>query len=242
VSPAVKVAVKVVVVVAALAALALVWIFTPIRELATPEELQRRIAPLTSSPLLPLYTLLAFVVAGALFLSVWLLIFQTSLLFSPAAAFPLALAGSLLSASLFYGLGKALGQDVVVKWAPLRVQTAVRGAGLESIIAVRLLPVLPFTFVNMCCGAFGVRFGTFVVGTAVGMTPGILGMSLLGERLLAVIRQPTPLSIGALVGVAAVLVVGASWFRRSAARRVGGAAEPAVEGREAAAPTSPGGP
>ena len=211
--------VKVAVVVVAVVALAAAWIFTPLSTLATPAALQKLIEPLTTSPLLPLYTLVAFVVAGALFLSVWLVIFQTSLLFPPLAAFPLALAGALLSALLFYGLGRVLGADVVTRMAPERVQRAVRGAGLESIIAVRVLPILPFTFVNLCCGAFGVRPAVFVVGTVIGMTPGILGISLLGERLLAVLKDPTPASVALLVVVAVVLVGTATLLRRLAAKR-----------------------
>ena len=227
-TPASKLWLKVVVVVAAVAALAAVWLFTPVRTLATPEELQKLIAPVTDSPFLPLFTLVAFVVAGALFLSVWLVIFQTSLLFPPVAAFPLAMAGALLSALLFYGLGRLLGADVVTRVAPARVQRAVRGAGLESMIAVRVLPILPFTFVNMCCGAFGVRPAVFVGGTVIGMAPGILGMSLLGERLLAALKDPTPASVGLLVVVAGVLVGTATLLRRRGNRMSPDAATPAA--------------
>jgi hypothetical protein len=44
-----------------------------------------------------------------------------------------------------------------------------------------------------------------------------LGMTLLGDRLLAVIREPTLEAAGALVGVVVVLVVVAVFFRRRAA-------------------------
>ncbi len=216
-----KVGLKVAAVVVAVGALAAVWLLTPVRSLATPEELQKLIAPVLHSPLLPLYTLAAFVVAGALHLSVWLVIFQTSLVFPPVAAFPLSMAGALLSSGLFFGLGRLLGQDVVTRFAPARVQRAVSGAGLESIIAVRVLPILPFTTVNLCCGAFGVRPSVFMGGTAIGMAPGILGISVLGERLLAVLKDPTPTSVGVLVGVVGLLVGAATLLRRRGNRRAG---------------------
>lgn len=212
--PAPKIAIAVVAVVV----LAAVWAFTPVRSLATPEELQKLIAPVADSPLLPLYTLAAFLVAGALFISVWLVIFQTGLLFPPLAAFGLSLAGALLSAAISYGVGRALGRDVVEKMAPARVRRAVEGAGLESIIAVRILPLLPFTLVNLCCGAFHVRFGVFVAGTVVGMVPGIIGMTLLGERLLATLKDPTPASVALLIGTAALVVGVAALLRRRASR------------------------
>jgi uncharacterized membrane protein YdjX (TVP38/TMEM64 family) len=84
---------------------------------------------------------------------------------------------------------------------------------------VRVLPLLPFTLVNMTCGAFGVPVRTFLLGTVLGMAPGVLGMTLVGDRILAVIRQPTPGAIVGLVGVVAVLVLVARFFRKRAAAR-----------------------
>lgn len=207
---------KIVVVVAALAAL---WFWFPVPNLTNPDELKNLVAPVIGSPWLPLYVLGAFLVAGALFLSVWLVVLQTSLLFAPLAAFPLALVGALLSATFFFALGRLLGDEVVTRFAPAKVQAAVRGARLESIIAVRLLPVFPFTAVNLCCGAFGVRPAVFVGGTVIGMAPGILGVSLLGESLLSAIQNPTPSTVGLVVVGASLFVATALLLRRRAERQ-----------------------
>ena len=53
----------------------------------------------------------------------------------------------------------------------------------------------------------------------IGMTPGVLGMSLLGERLLSTIKNPTPLAVLGLVAVAVVLVSAATLIRRFAQKR-----------------------
>jgi uncharacterized membrane protein YdjX (TVP38/TMEM64 family) len=201
------------------AALAAVWLTLPIREYADPDAIARLVAPVVESPWLPLMVLGAFLVAGAVMLSVWVVIFQTCLLYSPVVAFPLALAGATLSAMTFYGLGRALGRDVVTRVVPPRVQQALEGVTLESIIAVRVLPLLPFTLVNMTCGAFGVPARTFFLGTVLGMAPGVLGMTLVGDRILAVIRQPTPGAVVGLLAVVVVLVLVARFFRRRAAAR-----------------------
>ena len=59
--------------------------------------------------------------------------------------------------------------------------------------AVRLVPVAPFTIVNLLAGAGHVRFRDFMIGTAVGMTPGII--LTLGIMILTVVsivrRQQT---------------------------------------------------
>lgn len=218
VGTAAKVAIAVVVVAVVVVVVTMTPVVSTVLEYANPEALERLFAPVKESPLLPLYTWAAFVIAGAVFLSVWIVIFQTCLMFSPAAAFPMALSGALLSSVIFYGVGRAAGKDVVARFAPKRVVDAVEGAGLDAIIAVRLLPVLPFTFVNLCCGAFNVRFRTFVMGTVIGMSPGILAMTFLGERVLAVIRHPTPEALAMLLGVVVVVVGVAAVIRRRAAR------------------------
>jgi phospholipase D1/2 len=214
-----RIVVRVALLLALVGVVAALWAWTPLHTVRGPADLQRVLAPVVDSPWLPAALLLAFVVAGLLFISVWVVIVQTCLLLPPAAAFPLALGGALLSSLIFYGVGRALGRGAVERFAPARVQRAVAGAGLETIIAVRVLPLLPYTFVNLCCGAFGVDARVFVLGTVLGMTPGIAALAVLGERVVAVLREPTPTSVAGLIAVALLLVGAAVALRRFAAAR-----------------------
>lgn len=183
------------------------------------DGLEQALASVQGHPLLPLVILGAFMAAGVLFISVWLVIFQTGLLMPPPWVFFLALTGSLLSASTFFALGRFVFARLIARKASPKVLRAVRGAGLEHIIALRILPILPFTLINMSAGALGVPFRTFFVGTLFGMAPGILAVTVLGDRALAVIRHPTPLSVAALVGTAVALVAIATLLRRYAKKR-----------------------
>jgi phospholipase D1/2 len=184
-----------------------------------PDELQAALAALAHDPLLPAYVLGAFIAAGALFVSAWLVIAETVLLFAPAVAIPLALAGALLSALTFYGVGRLAGAAAVQRFAPRRVQEAMSGAGLRGVFLARALPLLPFTFVNLCAGAFEVPLGVFVVGTVLGMAPGVVALALLGERVLAVVRDPSPGAIAWLVAAVVLALVIASAVRRRRRRR-----------------------
>jgi phospholipase D1/2 len=199
------------------ATLVAAWWRLPVRQLADPQALARFIEPVVTSPWLPLIVLGAFIAAGAVMLSVWLVIFQTCLLYEPWIAFPLALGGATLSATTFFALGRVLGRGVVERVVPLRVQQTLEHVTLESIIAVRVLPLLPFTLVNLTCGAVNVPLRRFVWGTVLGMAPGVLGMTLVGDRMLAVIKEPTPGAIAGLVVVVVALVLVARFFRRRAA-------------------------
>lgn len=183
------------------------------------DELSRLLDPLRDSPWLPLLILVGFLVAGMLFVSVWLVIFQTGLLVPPPGSFLLALTGALLSASAFWLLGRFGIGTFVARRGSNRVLRAVQGAGLEGIVALRLLPLLPFTLVNVSAGALGVPFRTFVAGTVLGMTPGILAMTLLGDRALAVLKDPSLESFALLAGAAVLLFMVSAGLRSVVRRR-----------------------
>ncbi len=202
---------------AIVAAMMMAWWSLPVRELADPQALAQFIDPVVKSPWLPLIVLGAFVAAGAVMLSVWIVIFQTCLLYEPWIAFPLALCGATVSATTFYWVGRIMGRGVVERFVPLRVQKSLEDVTLESIVAVRVLPLLPFTLVNMTCGAVNVPMRRFVSGTVLGMAPGVLGMAVIGDRMLAVIKEPTPGAVAGLVGIVLALVLVARLFRRRVA-------------------------
>ena len=184
---------------------------------ARPETLRAALAKAAGDPLLPAYVCAAFLVAGALLVSPWLVIAQVALLAPAPVAFPVALAGALLSATTFYGVGRLLGAPLAHRVVPRRVQQAVDGAGLGTVVVVRAVPALPYTLVNLCAGAFRVPFGTYLLGTTLGMSPGILAFALLGERVVEALTHPSPRSVGLVIGavtLAALALVVAKRARR----------------------------
>jgi uncharacterized membrane protein YdjX (TVP38/TMEM64 family) len=73
---------------------------------------------------------------------------------------------------------------------------------------IRKVPIAPFTIVNLLVGACGgVSYRDFIVGTTVGMVPGIATFALVGDRAAQVWRDPTPLNI-ALIAAAIVVWLG----------------------------------
>jgi len=73
-------------------------------------------------------------------------------------------------------------------------------------VALRLVPLAPFTVVNLISGASHIRFGDYMLGTLVGMSPGIAVMTALGDRLRQVLHNPSAANIGLLVLVAAMWI------------------------------------
>jgi phospholipase D1/2 len=87
-----------------------------------------------------------------------------------------------------------------------RVRRAVVERGVFAVAATRLVPIAPFTLVNIAAGASKVRFADYLIGTAIGMAPGITTMSALGYQIWSIVTKPT------LANVAIFLVAVAGWL------------------------------
>ena len=86
-------------------------------------------------------------------------------------------------------------------------------------IIVRIIPVAPFTVINMVAGASHIRLRDFVIGSAIGLLPGIVGISLFTDRLAATIQKPDLQAFAILAAVAAVIILGGWSFWRWEERR-----------------------
>ena len=201
-------------VLAATLVLATAWRWTPLGDLATVDRLLEAVQFLGRGPAGLLTLLGGYIVGGFLVFPVTLLIIVTLLAFGPLVGAPTALLGSLLSAIALFGIGRVLGRYRVQRLAGRRVAHLVRRIaerGLWAILVVRLLPVAPFSTVNLVAGATPVTLRDYVLGTALGMTPGIVVMSMFIDRLEAAVRKPTPLAVAVL----GVLIAGAwtgAWY------------------------------
>lgn len=142
--------------------------------------------------------------------------------FGPLAGFACAMAGAQISAAASYGLGRALGRDVVQRLAGARVNMLsqrLASKGLVAVIVLRQIPLAPFAVVNMVAGASQIRLRDLLLGTAIGMTPGMLAMMLFVDQISAALRHPTPLTFALLALTIALIVVGV-WLMQRWLRRV----------------------
>lgn len=124
----------------------------------------------------------------------------------------LAWTGAMLGAMAAFGIGRLLGRDSVDRLLRGRladVDATLHEHGLGPILTVRLIPVLPFTAINYGSGVSGVRFGDYVLGTAVGMVPGTLAYAALGG-----LGGADPWLITLAVGTLIVLTLGGGLLAR----------------------------
>lgn len=95
----------------------------------------------------------------------------------------LSWAAAMLGAFAAFGLGRLLGREAVSRLARGRLERADRllgEHGLGAVVAVRLVPVIPFTAINYLAGLTGVGLGAYLLGSALGMVPGSLAYAALG--------------------------------------------------------------
>lgn len=198
-------------------ALVLLWHVTPLREFVRPESVAGWADEYRARWYMPLLTIGVFVMGGFLLVPLMGLVLACGLTFGPWLGAAYALAGSLASAAAGYGAGHRLGHDRLKRLAGRRLERVSRQFGRGGILAVFLMrkfPVAPFTLVNLAMGASHVSFRDFMIGTTLGLTPGIVALAVFGHSVAAVLAHPTPESVGILVGIFAIIVIAVVLLQR----------------------------
>jgi phospholipase D1/2 len=190
------------------AALVAVWRHTPLADLVALPHLVAEAHFLSDRPLLPLYVVCAFVFGGFLMVPVTLLIAASGVAFGPVLGFAYAALGAFSSAAVGFAVGRTAGREPVRRLAGARLNRISRRlarSGIVTVILLRLLPIAPFTLVNIVAGAMHLRFRDFFAGTVLGMTPGIVVMTCLGVSAERVLTRGDALSLLAFVAVVLAL-------------------------------------
>ena len=140
-------------------------------------------------------------------------------LFGLAEGVVVVLVAALLGAVAAFALGRALGRDAVERITGTRVarvDALLRRHGLPAVLAVRLVPVLPFTAINYAAGLTAVRFRDYLGGTALGIVPGTVAFVALGAYGTSPGSWPFVVAVGVLVALTAGGAVAARRSRRRA--------------------------
>jgi phospholipase D1/2 len=85
--------------------------------------------------------------------------------------------------------------------------------------ALRILPVAPFTLVNLAAGASPLSVRAYLLGTAFALAPLTGAIVLLSDRARRAIVDPTFWSFAALSALLAAVWIALAWARRRVAPR-----------------------
>jgi uncharacterized membrane protein YdjX (TVP38/TMEM64 family) len=154
---------------------------------------------------------------------VTILIAATAFAFGPWTALFYSLLGCVLSAIAVYAIGYRLGRETVARFTGrrwTRLHGLISKHGILAVATIRMIPVAPYSVVNLAAGAARVRFRDFVLGTTIGMSPGVTGITLFETQLEQMIRDPSGVTLAVLAVILTLMLAGAAWLRRWLAAEV----------------------
>ena len=118
--------------------------------------------------------------------------------------------GAILGAALSFELAHHLGRDLIVHLAGDRLrrfERRIARQGFWALVGIRFLPV-PFPVVNFGAALAGVPRGTYLITTAIGVTPALMVYTYLWASIFELTRRGASRQELFEVGLLFVLVIG----------------------------------
>jgi phospholipase D1/2 len=204
-----------------LLALSLAWCWTPLKETIDFETVVQWQRSLKDYPAAFFWVAGAYLIGGLLLFPVTILNVATVITFGPVTGNAYALAGWLFSAAISFGIGRSTGARAIHKIPGSGLDPIFHEAGRHgflTVLSMRILPIAPFTVVNLIIGASGIRFRDFILASLVGRIPGIVTLTLFGVQLEYFLRRPGFQSLALLaLAVLLMLIVATCLYKHFAA-------------------------
>ncbi|MEJ2309294.1 MAG: VTT domain-containing protein [Gammaproteobacteria bacterium] len=193
-----------------LLALAAAWRWTPLNDWLSPQRLGELIASFGSSEMRALVAIGIFMFASLLMVPVTLLAVVAGIVFSGWEAFVYMLTAAILSSAIGYIAGQLMSRGAIERLSGSRLERLSKRLAERGTIAIallRMIPIAPFAVLNLVAGASHLSFRQFIVGSALGMAPGLAAITLFSTSLWRAITEPSWISIAVATGFGCCLVL-----------------------------------
>lgn len=204
-----------------LAGLSAMWRWTPLSQWVDLDTLAAAAESVRNVPGAPFWVVMGFVLAGLVAFPFSLLIVVVVITFGPWLGFLYSLCGGLASAMIVYAMGELLGRTFVRKIAGSKINEISKKLarhGIINVAIVRIVPVAPFSVINLVAGASHIDFRDYCIGTLLGMLPGMIAVTLVAHRIHATVQNPQPANTLGLIATIAVVAICAyflvTWLKR----------------------------
>jgi uncharacterized membrane protein YdjX (TVP38/TMEM64 family) len=205
--------------------LALVWKVTPLGEMAGAEEVIGWFREFRGSFWAPVAIIFAHLIASIVMFPRPLLTIAAVVAFGMWWGFAYSMVGVLISAAAGWYAGRMFDENRIKRMAGPRLAPMRRMLKKEGLIAVtllRLLPVAPFTVESVVAGALRVKLWHLLAGTFLGMLPGMIGTTVLGDQLAAAFTEGREINrwviVGAVAAMLALFYFTGRWYKRMEAQ------------------------
>jgi uncharacterized membrane protein YdjX (TVP38/TMEM64 family) len=216
-TPAYRYAVRIGLLVLLLLAIAALWRWTSLSDWLDKDRVIAVAQFIKESSLTPLLVLSAFIAGSLAMVPVTLMIIASVTVFGAWWGAAYALVGAELAAISAFAIGHLMGREAISRIAGSRLNRVSRQLserGVLTIISLRIIPVAPFTVINVIAGISEIRLRDFAIGSFIGSIPGILSIAFLADRIDASLHEQSAASLVTLVSVVLVIVVGLIGLRR----------------------------
>ncbi len=121
----------------------------------------------------------------------------------PPLGIVFSLVGLLSGAAIYYRLGLfVFDADWIDRFKAVRAAKAqlerIKPYGVWAVAISRMVPSGPFAVVNFVTGMLGFTFRQFLLGSLIGLVPGVVAFSIFGEIIQNVFTDPSWFNIGML--------------------------------------------
>jgi len=202
--------------------LAAAWRWTPLQSLLSPERIGDYLASLPSAEGRALIAIGGFVIASLAMVPVTLLAVIGGVVFGGWQAFAYVIAGAFLASATGFFIGRWLGRGAIERLSGSHVEQLSKRLAKRGTVAVallRLVPIAPFAVFNLVAGSSHLGVRQFLVGSLIGLAPGLGAITLFSGSLWQAISSPSVTSIAIAAGLGATLLVaawlGKRWLRSS---------------------------
>lgn len=210
--------------IAVLIVLAILWRYLVSTGVLTVERLEgwvNRLDAVQTSPWMIPGIAVVYVVSLLLAFPLTVLVVLTGILFGPWWGLMYAAVGSLSSSVVTFWIGHFIGREALERHGGrhLNAMSAYMGErGIRTMILINLLPLAPFTFTNLMAGAFNMHFGRYMLGSTIGIVPGLTFVTVLGGQASRILqaenREEFLLAIAIFAAVAIVFATAMVLLRR----------------------------
>lgn len=201
----------------AVAGIIAIWVLTPLRQWLDVPRTVEFLRGLGDMAWMPLLLVVAFVLGGLVLFPVNVLTATGIIIFGNVLGVTYALIGATLSAIVVYEIGHHAGGPLLRRLPESRLhRLSVKLArhGILAVAVLRIVPVAPYSVVNLMAGASHIGRREYILGTVLGMTPGTILAAVLIDRVLAAILQPRLANFLWLGAAALVFATASVWLGR----------------------------
>lgn len=107
-----------------------------------------------------------------------------------------SIVGSLANVAVFFGVGRLIRKKYrrrLLSYPKIKkVDDMLKSAGVSGTIGVRIIPVPPYTVVNLAAGLTGIPFYIFALGSFLVLIPGSVARGVFGASLGKILTDPEP--------------------------------------------------